>query len=227
MYKRMNWWAQINFIKTNPGLVDGGRNNLSFAPRLVLESSWFRDETEDPQRWSNSTPHGPHRNWGSGDSPTAIISGVETFTWASGPFPSIREAVMMQVWHWVFRMGQMLELGIQWEMRQTGCLPHHVYSLGRRADRWIHTSTAYMKEGHWAWSWRVYVSWRKIQAGIRGIHNWISVVPPGFSNGSFYYQFFLTSLLGPTNCQVCTEFFTNLVFLNPPVSPKVKFTLSI
>lgn len=81
MYKRVNWWAQINFIKTNPGLVGGGRNNLSFAPRIVLESSWFRDETEDPQRWSNSTPHGPQRNRGSGDSPTAIISGVETFTW--------------------------------------------------------------------------------------------------------------------------------------------------
>lgn len=75
MYKWINWWAQINFIKTNPSLVDGGRNNLSFTPRIVLESSWFRDETEDPQRWSNSTPHGPHRNWGSGDSPTAIASG--------------------------------------------------------------------------------------------------------------------------------------------------------
>lgn len=75
MYKWINWWAQINFIKTNPSLVDGGRNNLSFTPRIVLESSWFRDETEDPQRWSNSTPHGPHRNWGSGDSPTAITSG--------------------------------------------------------------------------------------------------------------------------------------------------------
>lgn len=75
MYKWINWWAQINFIKTNPSLVDGGRNNLSFTPRIVLESSWFRDETEDPQRWSNSTPHGPHRNWGSCDSPTAITSG--------------------------------------------------------------------------------------------------------------------------------------------------------
>ena len=75
MYKWINWWAQINFIKTNPSLVDGGRNNLSFTPRIVLESSWFRDETEDPQRWSNSIPHGPHRNWGSGDSPTAITSG--------------------------------------------------------------------------------------------------------------------------------------------------------
>lgn len=75
MYKWINWWAQINFVKTNPSLVDGGRNNLSFTPRIVLESSWFRDEAEDPQRWSNSTPHGPHRNWGSDDSPTAIISG--------------------------------------------------------------------------------------------------------------------------------------------------------
>ena len=72
MYKWINWWAQINFIKTNPGLVAGAGNNLSFTSllwawsmlsgiaRMVLESPWFRGEVEDPQRWSNSTLHGPH-----------------------------------------------------------------------------------------------------------------------------------------------------------------------